>query len=932
MRNLFMLRMSRTASCSALRLAAALLLLWVSSHPFAAPAPPKTDFDGNGRTDLVWRNSASGASGLWLMNGLTLAGASTIVTDPDWGIVTTADVNGDGKSDLVFRNAANGQTAIWLMNGLAPSAYAVVFGDANWVVVATGDFNADGKTDLVWRNNATGQTAIWLMNGLAASASAVILTNASWAVVGTGDFNGDGKSDLVWRNSVTGQTALWLMNGMSVLSSAVLSSDPYWSVTAIADVNGDGKADLVWYHAVAGQTAIWTMNGTVPLSYAFVMLDPMWSVTATGDFNGDGKADLVWTHAGDGRIAVWLMNGTTPLSTSIILSDPSWSIAQTGDFNGDGRTDLLFRNNVNGQSAIWLMNGGAATQGAVVTTDATWAVTVDEGLDAHRAAARLLAHGTFGSTRAEIVRVSQIGADAWLNEQFAMPATSFTAYVQPQLLAGQEQWELNSPAIWRQLMRGNDQLRLRVMYALSQILVVSMENNAVQDAYCGPTSYLDLLAVEAFGNFGSLLKRVALSPIMGEYLNHKGSAKLDPVTGQIPNENFAREVLQLFSVGTVMLNQDGSVRKDAQNKPIPTYDQTEVQGFAKAFSGFTYAGQDQTKSWRWIYPDIWDPDHTIMIQKACPAWTLPMEPWLATYRSADDTRNINGPAHDTTAKQLLSYAGAVYSTLPAGQSPAQDVDQAVANIFNHPNVGPFIGRQLIQRLVTSSPSPAYISRVAAAFNNNGAGVRGDMKSVVRAILLDPEAVGLGFTRQPKWGKLREPVVRFVQAHRAFNASVNNPEQFYEIWELTDSDSLAQDVLRAPSVFNFYSPRYAPSASFGADGSSAPEFQITTTDSVAGYSDFSKWGIIGGFRSWEPTPPSYWIKPDYSYYTGIAGDAKRLVDELSLLLAEGMLDPAFKNALTASIMKIPGVTAGDRDERFKTAFWQILNTPDGLVQK
>jgi uncharacterized protein (DUF1800 family) len=916
-----------------LRVAAAALVAVSSTFALAAPAPAKTDFDGNGRTDLVWRNSANGASGLWLMNGLAAASTATIVTDPNWGIVTTADTNGDGRSDLVWRNSASGQTAIWLMNGLAPASSAIVFSDANWVVVATGDLNGDGKADLVWRNNATGHTAVWLMNGLATSASAVLLTNASWSVVGTGDFNGDGRADLVWRNSVTGQTALWLMNGMFVVSSAVLSSDPAWSVTAIADLDGDGKSDLVWRHGVAGQTAIWTMNGTALAAAAYVMLDPMWSVTGTGDFNADGKADLYWTHAGNGSIAVWLMNGIAPVSGQVLPVDPAWSVVQAGDFNLDGRTDLVFRNNVNGQSAIWLMNGLAPTQAAVVATDAKWAVTVDEGLDAYRAAARLLAHGTFGSTRAEIVRVSQIGADAWLNEQFAIPATYFTVYVQPMLLAGREQWELNSPAIWRQLMRGNDQLRLRVMYALSQILVVSMENNTVQDAYCGPTSYLDLLGSEAFGNFSSLLRRVALSPIMGEYLNHKGSAKLDAVTGQIPNENFAREVLQLFSIGTVMLNQDGSVVRDGANKPIPTYDQPEVQGFAKAFSGFTYAGQDQTKPWRWLYPDIWDADHLTKVNKACPAWTLPMEPWLATYRSADDTRSIAGPAHDQTAKQLLSYPGAVYSTLPAGQTPAQDLDQAIANIFNHPNVGPFIGRQLIQRLVTSSPSPAYISRVAAAFNNNGSGVRGDMKSVVRAILLDPEAVGLGFTRQPKWGKLREPVIRFVQAHRAFNASVNNAEQYYAVWELTGSDNLAQDVLRAPSVFNFYSPRYAPSASFGADGSSAPEFQITTTDSVAGYGDFSKWGIIGGFRSWDAAAvPSYWIRPDYSYFTGIASDAKRLVDELSLVLAEGMLDPAFKSTLTASIMKIPAATASDREERFKTAFWQILNTPDGLIQK
>ncbi len=915
---------------------AALLVLalgLLASDATAVPAPPKTDFDGGGRTDLVWRSSATGYTALWLMNGLSASTGATVMTDASWAIVTTGDVNGDGRSDLVWRNSVSGQTAIWLMSGLGATSSAIVMNDPNWSVTATGDFNGDGKADLVWRNSATGQTAIWLMNGLGSSASAVILNNAAWSVTATGDFNGDGKADLVWRNRTTGQSALWLMNGLAALSSAIVSADPNWSVTAAADFDGDGKTDLVWCHAITGQTALWMMNGTGSTSSAYIMNDPLWSVTATGDFDGDGKADLLWTNAGSGQIAVWLMNGIASTSSRIIYGDPAWSIAQTGDFNVDGRSDLLFRNNVTGQTAIWLMSGLTTTASAVVLDDSTWAVTLDEGLYAYRAAARLLARGTFGSTRNEILRVARIGADAWLSEQFAMPATSFTGYVQPMLLGGMEQWEVNSPAIWRQLMQGNDQLRLRTMYALSQILVVSMENNTVQDAYCGPTSYLDLLATHAFGNFGDLLKGVALNPVMGEYLNAKGSAKTDPVTGQIPNENFARELLQLFSIGTVMLNQDGSVIKDGLGKPIPTYDQAEVQGFAKAISGWTFAGQDQATPWRWLYPDIWNSDHVIKVQKACPAWSQPMQPWLTAYRSADDTRTIAGPAHDATAKQLLSYPGAVFSMLPASQTPQQDIDQAIANIFNHPNVGPFIGRQLIQRLVTSSPSPAYVARVAAAFNNNGSGVRGDMKAVLRAILRDPEAVGLSFTRHPKWGKLREPVIRFVQAHRAFNGIVNNAQQYYEIWELTGSDSLSQDVLRAPSVFNFYSPRYAPSAAFGADGSSAPEFQITTTDSVAGYADFSKWGIIGGFRSWDAgAVPSYWIKPDYSYYTGIAADATRLVDELDLVLAEGMLDPAFKSALVASIAKIGNASAGDREERFKTALWQILNTPDGLVQK
>jgi hypothetical protein len=204
---------------------------------------------------------------------------------------------------------------------------------------------------------------------------------------------------------------------------------------------------------------------------------------------------------------------------------------------------------------------------------------------------------------------------------------------------------------------------------------------------------------------------------------------------------------------------------------------------------------------------------------------------------------------------------------------------------------------------------------------------------VRQNLRDPEAAGPQYTVRAKWGKLREPVVRFAQGHRAFKAIVNNASQFYDVWALTDSSALAQDVLRAPSVFNFYSPFFAPSASFGADGSSAPEFQITTTDSVSGYADFTQWGIMGGFRSWNANDnPSYWIKPDYSYYTNIAGNALQLVQELELVMTEGALDADFRRALVASISNIPAGTAAGKLDRFNTALWLLLNTPDALVQK
>lgn len=911
-------------------LAALLGIAWTVTVLAAAPRP---DFDGNGTTDLLWRNSVSGQTTIWLMSGTSPAATATIISDPTWQVTALGDFNGDGKTDLVWHNSVSGQTAIWLMNGVGVSSSGFVMSDPNWAVTATGDFNGDGKTDLVWRNGATGQTAIWLMNGLAAATSAFVMNDPNWVAAYTADFNGDGRTDLLWRNSATGQTVIWLMNGANVSASAFVMNNPTWAVTATGDFNGDGRADLVWRNSVTGQTALWLMNGTTAQASAFVMTDPSWSVSAAADLNGDSRSDLVWTNSVNGQVAVWLMNGVSATSSAVVLADPAWTLAQVADTNGDSRADLVFRNAVNGQTAVWLMNGVAPSATSIVLSDPAWSLAYDAGIYGYRSAARLLAHATFGSSRDEIVRVNAIGPDAWLNEQFGKPRTSFTGYVYPMLTGGMEEWEVNSAAIWRQLFQGDDQLRMRATFALSQILVISLENNTVQDAYCGPTSYLDLLADNAFGNFQDLLKGVAQHPVMGEYLNMKGSAKNDAISGQIPNENFAREMLQLFSIGTVMLNPDASLVKDANGKPVPTYDQAVVQSFAKAYSGWTFAGQDQTKSWRWLYPDIWDTDHLTRVQKACPAWSQPMQPWLAPYRAADNTRDIAGPAHDTGAKQLLAYPNAVNGMLAAGQTPQQDIDGAVANIFNHPNVGPFIGRQLIQRLVTSNPSPAYVQRVASAFNNNGSGVRGDMKAVWRAILRDPEAVGMPFVARAKWGRLREPIVRFVQAHRAFKSVINNAQQYYQVWDLTDSSDLAQDVLRAPSVFNFYSPHFAPSTAFGADGSAAPEFQITTTDSVAGYSDFSKWGIIGGFRSWEAgVTPSYWIKPDYSYYTGIAANATQLVEELDLLMAEGMLDPGFKRALIASIGKIGAGNASGRDERFKTALWLLLNTPDGLVQK
>ena len=557
--------------------------------------------------------------------------------------------------------------------------------------------------------------------------------------------------------------------------------------------------------------------------------------------------------------------------------------------------------------------------------------------------ARLLQQGTWGATLAEISRVADLGADEWLAEQFAIPATSYTAYAEQNIAQNQLgannctgpsqpngcPWQVNTPAFYKQAFEGPDQLRQRVANALLQVMVISIANNRVLDAGTAMPSYLDMLGSHVFGNFRSLLKDVTLHPGMGVYLDMLGSSL------EVPNENYARELLQLFSVGTVMLNDDGTKKLDAQGKAIATYDEDVVKGFAKAFTGWHFADQDMTKSWKFYWPDA--------------KWTVPMKPWTARRCPQDgrwpagsttDWCSLTNPAksypppHDTGVKKLLQYAGAPFANLPAGQTIELDLENAIDNIFNHPNVGPFIVKQLIQRLVTSNPTPGYVQRVAMVFNNNGAGVRGDMKAVVRAILLDSEARSATAAAVNTFGKLREPVVKFLHLHRAFSARTGSG--YYDIWDLSDPEYLGQAPLKAPSVFNYYDRDFSPAGPIGQSGLVGPEFDITTAASVAGFSDFTNWGVVGGFNQGN-ADQSKWIRPNYDRYlvgTGaLADDPQVMVDELDLLLTAGNLKARFKTDLT-NVLK--GVTRGvlddQRRDRLRIAMWQIIHSAEYAVQR
>ena len=400
------------------------------------------------------------------------------------------------------------------------------------------------------------------------------------------------------------------------------------------------------------------------------------------------------------------------------------------------------------------------------------------------AAARILDQTTFGPTSAAIQHVQQIGVDAYLQEQFAQPTTQLAAISTNPLPAAcvndKSAYPCAESEWWFTAINGPDQLRQRVAFALSEIFVVSTQAIPGQAI----PQFHNALANDAFGNFSTVMHDVALSPAMGLYLNMLDSAA--PAPGEIANENFARENMQLFTLGLNLLNQDGSLQLDSSGNPIPAYTQDQVQAFALAYTGWTYASSTGGSPSK--FPN--------------------------TKANFADPMAAVESAHANGAKTLLNN-----TVLTAGQTAEDDLSQALANIFNLPNIGPFVCKQLIQHLVTSTPSPAYVSRVAAAFANNGSGVRGDMKAVLTAILTDEEARSGDTNPSFNGGHLREPILFLTAMVRALGFQNTNSTGSYD--SLSNySNILNQRPYRANSVFNFFPPGYVIPATHSTLPSSA----------------------------------------------------------------------------------------------------------------
>lgn len=526
-------------------------------------------------------------------------------------------------------------------------------------------------------------------------------------------------------------------------------------------------------------------------------------------------------------------------------------------------------------------------------------------------AARLLTQGTFGVTEASIAEVQSQGINGWVTAQTALPrpALSHEAFVDSALAAnGSVNANNFYQTWWRQAINEPDQLRQRITFALSQIFVVSLADAAVDTR--GAASWYDMLQRNAFGNFRTLLEEVTLHPMMGRYLTYLGNQKEDAAGTRTPDENYAREVMQLMTIGLVELNSDGTPRLNGSDQ-IPAYTPADIAGLAKVFTGIS-----------WYSPS---PNNTTFAGG-----------------NAHSDRSVRPmifyPSfHSTSAKTFLGV------TIPASTTVdmAGDLRIALDRLFNHPNTGPFIARRLIQQLVTSNPTPAYVGRVAAAFADNGTGVRGDLAAVVRAILTDTEARNMSVANSPSFGKLREPVIRVTNWARSFG--VTSQTGNFLITSTSANTSLNQSPLTSPSVFNFWRPGFTPPATtqLGQNMLLAPEFQVVDEVTTASYINQMQDWINAGIGSVPTGGSGRDVRSAYAAEIALADNPTALVDRMNLLLFYGQMTSTLQTRLNAAItaVAIPAATGSNqaaidtaRLNRAKTAVFFSIISPEYLVQR
>lgn len=530
-------------------------------------------------------------------------------------------------------------------------------------------------------------------------------------------------------------------------------------------------------------------------------------------------------------------------------------------------------------------------------------------------AARFLSQATFGPTMDTIDAVVEQGLEDWLLEQFDEPASLHLETV----LSGfpedgrfldangntlPELVYLASDSFWKTAIEAEDQLRQRMAFALSQILVVSANSN-IGRAPQMLAQYMDILTRNAFGNYRELLEDVTYSPAMAVYLTYLRNEKADPRTGRVPDENYARELLQLFTVGLVELNPDGSPVEGDGGGQVELFDNTDITELAKVFTGLSFQGAPFRS----------------------PLRALPLEAFHSPL-------TVFNAYHAMTPKRFLG------SEIPANTGAGKSIDMALDVIFAHPNVGPFIGRQLIQRFVTSAPSPAYVERVATAFNAGvyelpsgvmiGGKRRGDMKAIIAAVLFDPEARDEAARNHAYFGKLREPVMRFTHWARAFEVNSADAGNELALRNMANFQLLGQHPYRSPSVFNFYRPGYiAPGTETGAAALTAPEFQISNATSIVGYANTLTVYALGRSPKVDPLKPEAYVA-DYAAEAALAGDPGALLDRLDLLLTHGTLQGETRDRIVRVLQPLEGDSEDVLQLRARVASILVMSAPEYIV--
>jgi len=546
----------------------------------------------------------------------------------------------------------------------------------------------------------------------------------------------------------------------------------------------------------------------------------------------------------------------------------------------------------------------------------------DEMPASREAAARFLTQATFGPTDAEIDRVMQLGYGAWIDDQFSGRAVStHRAAWEAADAAAKAADPTNASAgtyqngtinaFWRAAVGGQDQLRQRVAFALSQIMVISMVDGGVGDDPRAVAAYMDMLADKGLGTYRELIESVSLHPMMGIYLSHLRNQKADSRTGRVPDENYAREVMQLFAIGLAELDPDGTPRTSGGN-PVDTYTPADIAGLARVFTGWS-----------------WD----------CPAFPANSCFYSGSSSGASDPdrgfKPMRGYAsfHSTEAKTFLGRSIAAQTTA----DPVASLRDALDTLAAHPNVGPFIGKQLIQRLVTSNPSPAYVAAVSAAFANNGNGVRGDMRHVVKTILMHAEARQSGNSA----GKVREPVLRLSAFLRAFGFRTDSGE--YRVGNTDNPGTqLGQTPMRSPSVFNYYRPGYVPPGTAAATaGLAVPEMQIVHETTAAGYVNYMRDNVSQGVGSFGATLNRRDLQGDFAAEIALAEQPAQLVARINAKLMYGTMPAALATEIETAVasIAIPAATGSNqtqidtaRRNRVNAAIFLALVSPEFLVQR